>query len=77
MQDLLVSRDLGKLLTDFHSKGKTTSLACSGLIALLSALPDATTFSAGIGDRRFDEGRELDLCRLLDDRHLQSGRGNR
>ncbi|WP_280171489.1 type 1 glutamine amidotransferase domain-containing protein [Agrobacterium pusense] len=46
MQDLLVSRDLGKLLTDFHSKGKTTALACHGPIALLSALPDATTVTA-------------------------------
>ncbi|MDP9734847.1 UNVERIFIED_ORG: putative intracellular protease/amidase [Rhizobium sp. SORGH_AS260] len=46
MQDLLVSRDLGKLFTNFHSKGKPTALACHGPIALLSALPDATTFTA-------------------------------
>jgi putative intracellular protease/amidase len=46
MHDLLVSRDLGKLFTNFHSKGKPTALACHGPIALLSALPDATTFTA-------------------------------
>lgn len=46
MQDLLVSPELGKLLTDFHTKGKTTALACHGPIALLSTLPDATAFTA-------------------------------
>jgi putative intracellular protease/amidase len=45
MQDLLVSPELGKLLTDFHTKGKTTALACHGPIALLSALPDAKGFT--------------------------------
>ena len=45
MQDLLVSEEMGKLLTDFHMKGKTTALACHGPIALLSALPDAKGFT--------------------------------
>ncbi|TGR65584.1 type 1 glutamine amidotransferase domain-containing protein [bacterium M00.F.Ca.ET.194.01.1.1] len=45
MQDLLVSTELGRLLADFHAKGKTTALACHGPIALLSALPDAIAFT--------------------------------
>lgn len=45
MQDLLVSPELGKLLADFHAKGKTTALACHGPIALLSTLPDASAFT--------------------------------
>jgi putative intracellular protease/amidase len=44
MQDLLVSSELGKLLTGFHENGKTTALACHGPIALLSTLPDAQGF---------------------------------
>ncbi|UWU17488.1 type 1 glutamine amidotransferase domain-containing protein (plasmid) [Rhizobium sullae] len=44
MQDLLVSSELGKLLTYFHENGKTTALACHGPIALLSTLADATGF---------------------------------
>ncbi|NWJ27646.1 type 1 glutamine amidotransferase domain-containing protein [Rhizobium sp. RM] len=45
MQDLLLSPELGRLLADFHAKGKTTALACHGPIALLSALPDAIAFT--------------------------------
>ncbi len=45
MQDLLVSSELGKLLTHFHEKGKTTALACHGPIALLSTLADAKGFT--------------------------------
>lgn len=48
MQDLLVSPELGRLLTDFHKKGKTTALACHGPIALLSAMPDAQVFVRGL-----------------------------
>ncbi len=44
MQDLLTSPELGRLLTDFHAKGKTTTLVCHGPIALLSTLPDAPAF---------------------------------
>ncbi|MGX1587937.1 type 1 glutamine amidotransferase domain-containing protein [Brevundimonas diminuta] len=44
MQDLLTSLELGRLLTDFHAKGKTTALVCHGPIALLSTLPDAPAF---------------------------------
>jgi putative intracellular protease/amidase len=46
MQDLLVSSELGRLLSYFHEKGKTTALACHGPIALLSTLPDAQEFVA-------------------------------
>lgn len=44
MQDLLVSSELGKLLTYFHETGKPTALDCHGPIALLSTLPDAHAF---------------------------------
>jgi putative intracellular protease/amidase len=44
MQDLLVSSELGKLLTWFHENGRTTALACHGPIALLSTLPNAREF---------------------------------
>lgn len=46
MQDLLHSRALGRLLTDFHTRQKTTALVCHGPIALLSTLPDAERFTA-------------------------------
>ncbi|WEX75558.1 type 1 glutamine amidotransferase domain-containing protein [Sinorhizobium numidicum] len=46
MQDLLVSPELGKLLTHFHEKGKTTALGCHGPIALISTLRDAKGFTA-------------------------------
>jgi len=46
MQDLLVSRDLGRLLTNFHAKGKITALVCHGPIALMSALNEPTQFAA-------------------------------
>ncbi|UIN53525.1 type 1 glutamine amidotransferase domain-containing protein [Pseudomonas kribbensis] len=45
MQDLLHSQALGKLLNDFHQKGKTTALVCHGPIALLSTLTDPTAFT--------------------------------
>ncbi|MBD9564055.1 type 1 glutamine amidotransferase domain-containing protein [Pseudomonas sp. PDM09] len=45
MQDLLHSRALGRLLMDFHARGKTTALVCHGPIALLSTLPDAQNFT--------------------------------
>lgn len=44
MQDLLKSPALGRLLTDFHRRSKTTALVCHGPIALLSTLPDAAGF---------------------------------
>jgi putative intracellular protease/amidase len=46
MQDLLISPELGRLLTYFHEKGKPTALACHGPIALISTLPDAKSFTA-------------------------------
>lgn len=45
MQDLLTSPALGRLLADFHARGKTTALVCHGPIALLSTLPDAPAFT--------------------------------
>lgn len=48
MQDLLKSPALGRLLTDFHNRGKTTALVCHGPIALLSTLPDANAFVASM-----------------------------
>ncbi|MCI4591228.1 type 1 glutamine amidotransferase domain-containing protein [Sphingobium sp. BYY-5] len=45
MQDLLVSPELGRLLTHFHETGKTTALTCHGPIALLSTLPNAPGFT--------------------------------
>jgi putative intracellular protease/amidase len=44
MQDLAHSPRLGKLLADFHARGKPTAMVCHGPIALLSALPDAENF---------------------------------
>lgn len=44
MQDLLTSAPLGRVLTHFHDKGKTTALVCHGPIALLSTLADAKGF---------------------------------
>ncbi|BAV98922.1 type 1 glutamine amidotransferase domain-containing protein [Lysobacter enzymogenes] len=52
MQDLLASPALGRLLSDFHAKGKTTALVCHGPIALLSTLPDAAGFAAALADGR-------------------------
>ncbi|MBA9035915.1 type 1 glutamine amidotransferase domain-containing protein [Rhizobium leguminosarum] len=59
MQDLLVSSELGKLLTYFHENSKTTALACHGPIALLSTLPDAPGFvtqfeTSGTAKSRYD-----------------------
>lgn len=48
MQDLLVSRELGKLLSAFHRAGKPTALVCHGPIALISTLPNATEFTESL-----------------------------
>ncbi|WP_233634630.1 type 1 glutamine amidotransferase domain-containing protein [Burkholderia cenocepacia] len=60
MQDLLTSAAVGRLLADFHARGKTTALVCHGPIALLSTLPDAPGFTrklaagnAGDGDMKW------------------------
>ena len=60
MQDLLTSPAVGRLLADFHARGKTTALVCHGPIALLSTLPDAQDFTrqlaagkAGAGDPKW------------------------
>ncbi|WUR13128.1 type 1 glutamine amidotransferase domain-containing protein [[Empedobacter] haloabium] len=41
MQDLIRSPQLGRLLADFHARGKTTALVCHGPAALLSTLDPA------------------------------------
>jgi putative intracellular protease/amidase len=48
MQDLLKDRELGRLLTNFHENNKVTGLTCHGTIALLSAIPDAKGYVAGL-----------------------------
>jgi putative intracellular protease/amidase len=45
MQDLLVNKDLGKLLQAFHHSSKPTALVCHGPIALISTLPNASKFT--------------------------------
>jgi len=52
MQDLLRAPALGRLLGDFHRRGKTTALVCHGPIALLSTLPDEPGFIAGLEQGR-------------------------
>jgi putative intracellular protease/amidase len=46
MQDLTRSPLMGRLLVDFHQRGKPTALVCHGPAALLSTLPDAAGFVA-------------------------------
>lgn len=48
MQDLSISKDLGKLLQAFHHSSKPTALVCHGPIALISTLPKATEFTASL-----------------------------
>ena len=62
MQDLATSRELGRLLADFHAKGKTTALVCHGPIALLSTLPDPTDFM-----RRLEAGTNATKPRWIYD----------
>ncbi|MFJ5295452.1 type 1 glutamine amidotransferase domain-containing protein [Pseudomonas sp. NPDC088368] len=40
MQDLMKDKDLGKILTQFHSTGRPTGIICHGPIALLAAAHD-------------------------------------
>ncbi|MGF7055668.1 NAD(P)-dependent dehydrogenase (short-subunit alcohol dehydrogenase family) [Bosea sp. OAE752] len=46
IKQIEASRDLGRLLTDFHAKGKITALVCHGPIALMSTLNEPTQFAA-------------------------------
>lgn len=50
MQDLLSDPALGRLLADFHRRGKITALVCHGPIALLSTLPANPAFIAALVD---------------------------
>lgn len=52
MQDLLSDPALGRVLADFHRRGKTTALVCHGPIALLSTLPGNPGFVAALADDR-------------------------
>ncbi|HEU4845913.1 MAG TPA: type 1 glutamine amidotransferase domain-containing protein [Burkholderiaceae bacterium] len=53
MQDLIRSVELGRLLTSFHARAKTTALVCHGPAALLAALPDPV---AAVG--RMEQGKK-------------------
>lgn len=44
MEDLIVDKNLGKILNAFHKAGKPTALICHAPIALLSTLSEATKF---------------------------------
>lgn len=44
MQDLSHDKNLGKILTDFHTTGRPTGVICHGPVALLSTLPDPEAF---------------------------------
>ena len=56
MQDLLTSPAVGRLLADFHARGKTTALVCHGPIALLSTLPDAQRFTRQLAAGKAGDG---------------------
>ncbi|MET3552163.1 type 1 glutamine amidotransferase domain-containing protein [Burkholderia sp. 567] len=56
MQDLLTSPAVGRLLADFHARGKTTALVCHGPIALLSTLPDAQGFTRQLAAGKAGDG---------------------
>src|SRR6201996_6794499 len=48
MADLLKDKNLGKILTDFHSTSRPTGIVCHGPIVLLSALTDPDAFIASM-----------------------------
>lgn len=48
MADLITDKNLGKILTSFHTSGRPTGIICHGPIVLLSALPDADAFKASM-----------------------------
>ncbi|NWD72797.1 type 1 glutamine amidotransferase domain-containing protein [Pseudomonas gingeri] len=54
MQDLMKDKDLGKILTQFHTSGRPTGIICHGPIALLAALPDPVAFDKALiaGDEK-------------------------
>lgn len=52
LEDLLIDKDLGFILSEFHRMGRPTGLICHGPIALLSALPDASGFTNSLKARR-------------------------
>lgn len=48
MVDLITDKNLGKILTSFHTSGRPTGIICHGPIVLLSALPNADAFIASM-----------------------------
>ncbi len=48
MADLITDANLGKILTSFHTTGRTTGIICHGPIVLLSALPNAQAFTQSL-----------------------------
>lgn len=51
LQDLTRSPLMGRLLTHFHTQGKTTALVCHGPVALLSTLPQPGGFLQQLTDK--------------------------
>jgi putative intracellular protease/amidase len=48
MQDLLTSKELGKLLVHFHNHKKPTALICHGPIALIATLDNSEKFTESL-----------------------------
>jgi putative intracellular protease/amidase len=48
MVDLLKDKNLGAILTSFHTSGRPTGIVCHGPIVLLAALPDPDAFIASM-----------------------------
>lgn len=48
MADLITDKNLGKILTSFHTSGRPIGIVCHGPIVLLSALPDTDAFKASM-----------------------------
>ena len=57
MNDLMIDKNLGKILRYFHEKGKPTALLCHGPIALISALDNAKEYQSAMisGDFKAQE----------------------
>lgn len=58
MEDLLVDKDLGKILRYFHRAGKPTALICHGPIALLSTLPNANLFTVDLANGKYPASQD-------------------
>ncbi|WP_289002220.1 type 1 glutamine amidotransferase domain-containing protein [uncultured Megasphaera sp.] len=52
MTDLMQDPELGKILAYFHAQQKPTAFICHGLVAALSALPDAAAYRQALVSRQ-------------------------